>query len=179
LGASIRVKNSGLAPFGGLRPLLWSVPLIKQLAQPLKRRETNSAPHAAVPVFATPGYTGKLLGAAQINQFGVTALLAISATLGLCFDVRIDPEQEALMRPHWEPGQHMQRRTCRQARIGKVTMARAFPVVAKEIAKRGGEARRDKLSPARRRAIAREAGRASGRARLRRGLMEAASPERD
>jgi hypothetical protein len=126
----------------------------------------------------TPGYTGKLLGAAQIEQFGLTGLLAIAATLGLAFDVKIDPVQEALMRPHWQPGQHMQRRTNRQARIGKMTMERMLPEITKELGKRGGNACSSRLTPAQRHARARKAGKASGRARLRRGLMEAAKEKR-
>jgi hypothetical protein len=89
----------------------------------------------------TPGYTGKLLGAAQIEQFGLTGLLAIAATLGLAFDVKIDPEQEALMRPHWEPGQHMQRRTLRKARLGRIAIKRILLEAAREMQKRGADVR--------------------------------------
>jgi hypothetical protein len=119
----------------------------------------------------TPGYTGKLLGAAQINQFGVTALLAIMATLGLRFDVAVDPLQEALMRPHWECGDGAQRRNQRLARLGKMTINRVLPEVMRELGKR----RVGKLTPEQRSALGRKAGLASGRARLRRGLMNEAT----
>jgi hypothetical protein len=124
------------------------------------------------------GHSGKLLGDAQVKQFGLFSLFAIMATLGIRCRFEEDPAMAEQMRPHWEPCQALQRRTCRQARLGKTTMARVFPFVSKEIAKRGGEARRDKLSPAQRRAIARKAGLASGRARLRRGLMDEATEMR-
>lgn len=126
----------------------------------------------------TAGYTGKLLGAAQIEQFGLTGLLAIAATLGLAFDVKIDPEQEALMRPHWEPGEHMQRRALRKARLGRTTIKRVLPDAAREMQSRAADVRNHRLTPAQRSAIARKAGKASGRARLRRGLMEAAKEKR-
>jgi hypothetical protein len=122
----------------------------------------------------TPGYTGKLLGAAQIEQFGMASLLAISATLGLCFDVKVDPEQEALMRPHWEPGQYMQRRNQRLVRLGKTAINRVLPEVMRELGKR----RVGELTDQQRRALGRKAGLASGRARLRRGLIEAAKEKR-
>jgi hypothetical protein len=118
----------------------------------------------------TPGYAGKLLGAAQIEQFGLNAFLAISATLGLCFDVRIDPQQEALMLPYWETGQQSQRRNQRLARLGKTTINRVLPEVMRELGKR----RLGKLTPEQLRRHQQLAGRASGRARLRKGLMEAA-----
>jgi hypothetical protein len=88
----------------------------------------------------TPGYTGKLLGTAQIRQFGLDALLAISATLGLCFDVRIDPHQESLMRRHWEPGQQSQRRIGRRAPLGTASIQRLTPVIAAEMGRKGGRA---------------------------------------
>jgi hypothetical protein len=118
----------------------------------------------------TPGYTGKLLGAAQIEQFGMASLLAISATLGLCFDVKIDDIQSEIMRQFWEPGQHMQRRNQRLVRLGKTTINRVLPEVMRELGKR----RLEKLTPEQRSALGRKAGLASGRARLRRGLTEAA-----
>jgi hypothetical protein len=122
----------------------------------------------------TPGLTGKLLGAACPTKFGFSSLLPIMATLGLRFGVMVDPEQEALMKPHWEPGQAMQRRTQRRARLGKITMERVIPDVVRELGKRGALALNGKLTPAQRSANARKAGRASGRARLRRGLMDEA-----
>ncbi len=91
------------------------------------------------------------------------------AALGLRCVVTVDPEQEDVMRPHWEPGQAMQRRNKRLARLGKTAIARALPEVMRELAKRQS----DKMTPAQRRAQARKAGKASGRARLRRGLIEA------
>jgi hypothetical protein len=87
----------------------------------------------------TAGYTGKLLGGARIELFGMASLLAISATLGLAFDVKIDPEQEALMRPHWEPGKLMQRRPNRLARLSEATIRRVLPSVASEMGRRGGK----------------------------------------
>jgi general stress protein YciG len=120
------------------------------------------------------GHSGKLLGDAQVRQFSSFSLLAVMATLGLKCRFEEDPEMVEQMRPHWVQCDSAQRRTCRQARIGKTTMARVFPIVSKEIARRGGEARKAKLTPAQRSEIARKAGKASGRARLRRGLMEAA-----
>jgi hypothetical protein len=121
------------------------------------------------------GHSGKLLGDGQVKQFGTFALLAVMATLGIKCQFVEDSEAVERMRQHWEKCDAAQRRTCRQARIGKVTMARMFPVISREIARRGGEARRDKLTPARRAEIARRAGKASGRARLRKGLVEAAT----
>jgi hypothetical protein len=113
--------------------------------------------------------SGKLLGGGQIKYFSAFSLIAMMTTLGLKCQFVEDPEMVGQMRPHWEQCDTAQRRTCRQARIGKITMARMFPVVSKEIARRGGEARKIKLSPAERSAIARKAGQALGRARLRRG----------
>jgi hypothetical protein len=122
----------------------------------------------------TPGLTGKLLGAACPTKFGFSSLLPIMATLGLRFGVMVDPEQEALMKPHWEPGQAMQRRPKRLARLGETTIKRMFPIVASEMGKRGGKARMRKMTPEQLRRHQQRAGKASGRARLRRGLAEAA-----
>jgi hypothetical protein len=84
-----------------------------------------------------PGYTGKLLGAAQIEQFGMASLLAIMATLGLKFDVAVDRPQEALMRPHWIPGQAMQRRIGRAAPLGARRIEHLTPVIAAEMGRKG------------------------------------------
>lgn len=86
----------------------------------------------------TPGYSGKLLGAARTHSFGMDGLLAMFATLGLKMSIEIDPEQEAVMRPHWEPGQALQRRPNRLARLGETTIRRVLPAVAREMGRRGG-----------------------------------------
>jgi hypothetical protein len=135
----------------------------------------------------TPGYTGKLLGAAQIGQFGVTALLAVMATLGSRFDVAIDPPQEDLMRPHWEPGQRSQRRIGRRAPLGTASIQRLTPVIAAEMGRKGGKAnsqqalagkaRMAKMTAEELRNHQSLAGKS--RARLRRGLMEAAESSRE
>jgi hypothetical protein len=124
------------------------------------------------------GHSGKLLGEAQVKHFSSFSLLAVMASLGLKCRFEEDPEMVEQMRPHWEQCDAAQRRTLRKARLGKVTIGRVFPVIAREMQKRGSEARNARLSPARRSEIARKAGLASGRARLRRGLMEAAEETR-
>jgi hypothetical protein len=120
----------------------------------------------------TEGHTGKLVGDAQIYRITLQTLLAIMATLGLRFDVAVDAPQEALMRPHWQPGQAMQRRNKRLARLGKTTINRVLPEVMRELGKR----RIDKLTPEQRSALGRLAGKASGRARLRKGLWDTPKP---
>lgn len=124
------------------------------------------------------GYTAKLVGDARPKQFSLDSWLAILAALALANDLRPDPQQEALMRPHWEPGQDLLRRTLRKAPVGRVTIRRMLPVIAKEMQKRGSAVRSHNLSPSQRSAIARKAGKASGRARLRKGLMEMANNSR-
>jgi hypothetical protein len=88
----------------------------------------------------TPGYAGKLLGPSQVEQFGVRTLLAITATLALRLEVTIDPEQEALMKPHWEPGQQLQRRIGRRAPLGTASIQRLTPIIAAEMGRKGGKA---------------------------------------
>jgi hypothetical protein len=85
----------------------------------------------------TPGLTGKLLGAACPTKFGFSSLLPILATLGLRFGVMVDPQQEALMRPHWEPGQAMQRRPFREAPLGESSITRLTPRIAAEMGRKG------------------------------------------
>jgi hypothetical protein len=141
--------------------------------------EVRGISHALLDELAgmAKGHTGKLLGEAQPKHFGTFTLLAMMATLGLKCRFVEDTEMVEQMRPHWEPCNSERRRTLRKARIGKVTLARVLPFVVKELGRRGAEARNRNLSPERRRQISRLAGLASGRARLRRGLMEAARKE--
>jgi hypothetical protein len=141
----------------------------------------------------TPGYSGKLLGFAQVEQFGLTSLLAVMATLGLRFDVAIDPEQEALMRGHWEPGQASQRRIGRRAPLGTASIQRLTPVIAAAMGRKGGKSRckasvslagskggkaRRKWPKKMRQEAASKAAKARW-ARLRSNLMEAAESNRE
>lgn len=84
------------------------------------------------------GWSGKVLGAAQIHQFGMAGIAAMCFALGLCIDLREDPEQEALMRPHWERGETRQARPNRLPRLGKTAINRFLPDVAREMGRRGG-----------------------------------------
>lgn len=120
------------------------------------------------------GHAGKILGEAQIKKFSTFSLFAVSQTLGLRFRLEEDPELVAQMRQHWEQCEVAQKRTLRKAQLGKATKARVFPVIAREMQKRSNNMRNHQLSPEQRTDIARKAGKASGRARLRKGLMEAA-----
>jgi hypothetical protein len=118
------------------------------------------------------GTTGHVLGEAQTKRLGMMSLLAMMSTLGLRCRFEEDPALVEQMRPHWEQCEVGKQRTHREARIGKTAMKRVFPAVLRELSKRGNAARNIALSAARRRAIARKAGKASGRARLRKGLFE-------
>jgi hypothetical protein len=118
------------------------------------------------------GYTGHVLGDAQTKRLGMQSFLGMMATLGLRCRFEEDPELVEQMRPHWEQREVGKQRTCREARIGKTAMKRVFPAVPRELSRRGNAARNIALSAAKRRAIARKAGKASGRARLRKGLFE-------
>jgi hypothetical protein len=124
------------------------------------------------------GHSGKLLGDAQVRHLSSFSLLAMMATLGIRCRFEEDPDAVAQMTPHWEPCDVAQRRTQRRAPIGKKTMERVIPDVARELGRRGAAALNGRLTPAQRRASARKAGLASGRARLRRGLMEVAEASR-
>lgn len=84
------------------------------------------------------GWSGKVLGAAQIHQFGMAGIAAMCFALGLCFELREDPEQEELMRPHWERGETRQARPNRLPRLGKTAINRFLPEVAREMGRRGG-----------------------------------------
>jgi hypothetical protein len=117
------------------------------------------------------GYTGKLLGESQVKQMSWRSFLAITETLGIATVFVVDPKLVAQMEPHWERGASEKRRTLRKAPLGKVTIERVFPVIAREMQKRSSEVRTSQLTPAQRIAIARKAGKASGRARLRRGMI--------
>jgi hypothetical protein len=124
------------------------------------------------------GHSGKLLGDARVKHFSTFSLLAVMATLGIRCRFEEDPEMAEQMRVHWIKCDSAQRRTKRLARIGKGTIARVLPVVARELGKRGAVACHSSMTPAQRSARARKAGQASGRARLRRGLLEAAKETR-
>ena len=120
------------------------------------------------------GHTGKLLGDARVKHFSTFSLFAVMATLGIRCRFEEDHEMVEQMRPHWEPCEVTQRRTQRRAPLGKTTMERVIPDVVRELGKRGAAALNGRLTAEERIASARKAGKASGRARLRKGLMETA-----
>jgi hypothetical protein len=120
------------------------------------------------------GFTGKTLGDSQVKQLSWRSFLAMTQTVGLTTLFVVDPKLVEQMRPHWERGEVNKIHTSKLARIGKATMNRVFPVVIKEFARSGGKARMARMTAKQRQQFASAGGRASGRARLRKGLMEAA-----
>jgi hypothetical protein len=118
------------------------------------------------------GHTGKLLGDARVKQFGLYSFLRMTETVGLRGALFVDQALVEEMRRHWSKCDTAQKRASRKAPLGKATLARVFPVVVREMQKRGVDVRSRNLTPAQRSAIARKAGKASGRARLRKGLRE-------
>lgn len=87
----------------------------------------------------TDGWSGKVLGAAQIHQLGMYGFLSMCAALGLKVVIMTDPIQESVMAPHWEAGDTAQARpNNRLARLGKATISRFLPDVAREMGRRGG-----------------------------------------
>jgi hypothetical protein len=145
------------------------------------RVETLGLSHLLIDELANlpGGYTGKLLGECQVKQLSWRSFLAVTETLGIATVFVIDPKLVAQMEPHWERGAEKNRRTLRKAPLGKVTIERVFPVITREMQKRSNEVRNSKLTPAQRATIARKAGKASGRARLRKGLWDAARRNSD
>ena len=119
------------------------------------------------------GWSGKVLGDAQVRDMNWRHFLAMIETLGIGCMFYVDPKLVEQMQPHWDECQVLQRRTNRLAKIGKKTLQRVFPVVLREHASRAGKGNL-KLSAEFRSERARLAGKASGRARLRKGIAEAA-----
>ena len=106
------------------------------------------------------GHSGKLLGDAQVKQFGLFSLFAIMATLGIRCRFEEDPAMAEQMRPHWEHCNVKQRRIGNVARpVGKTTLNRMTPIVAREMGRKGGKA----CSGSARRAAAIKGGKASKR----------------
>jgi hypothetical protein len=122
------------------------------------------------------GWSGKTLGDGHVKQLSWRSFLAMIESLGMGCLFYVDPKLVEQMRPHWEKCDPVMRRTLRRAPIGKRTLERMMPDVTRELQRRSRESYR-KLSAEKRSAIARKAGKASGRARararLRKGIMGA------
>jgi hypothetical protein len=124
------------------------------------------------------GTTGHVLGDAQTKRLGMMSFLAMTETMGLRGVLYVDQHLVDQMRPHWQRGDMKKAHSKRLARLGRTAMKRVFPAVASEMGKRGGQVRSAKQTAKQRQQLARLGGRAAGRARLRRGLIEAAERSR-
>jgi hypothetical protein len=87
------------------------------------------------------GLTGKVLGIAQVKRLGWESLWLVTATLGLRLVLEIDEELTAEMQRRYEP------RHDRHRRVGvlrKRISAELISAVAREMGRRGAEARRQR-----------------------------------
>lgn len=119
------------------------------------------------------GYAGKLLGPAQVKALGRMSLGVMLEVLGLKIAVVEDADTLARMRERYVESDRKSMRSCAQARIGKMTMARVFVPVVTEYRRRGGLARAAKLTAEARAKIAKKANRArnKGLSRQRRSYL--------
>lgn len=102
------------------------------------------------------GHVGKLLGDARVRKIGPHTFDGFLEYLA-CDLVLVDnPERRARMEQFWQKRVRGDYSAQRQALVGKVTINRMFPVIAREMQKRSTAAK----SPATRRRVARTAARA-------------------
>ena len=136
------------------------------------------------------GATGKVLGPARVRGLGDSTLAALQCGLGFTVTVTVTMDDAAFeaardrnARQGIEPRQRNTSYIAATHRVGKMALRRALLELSRrglaaqlaggpqaQIARQGGRARAEKLSPERRAQIAREAGRASGLARQRQRL---------
>ena len=114
------------------------------------------------------GHVDKMLGPSRHKTIGKNSLEWMLAALGLRLRLERDPDQERLMASRWE-GRNQSQVRVRTDPVSSALIELATPVIFHKLAKRAVLARLTKVSPKRRKEIARKAGIASGRARRRNG----------
>lgn len=106
------------------------------------------------------GWCGKVLGPAQSKTLGFLSFFNGLQALGLAVHIVEDKDLTARLRSRWEK-KDVTRATMLD-RLSIKAISKFVPIVAREMSKRagskGGRNRAAKLSPARRRAIARKGG---------------------
>jgi hypothetical protein len=105
------------------------------------------------------GHSSKLMGGAMVKMFGIMSLLAVTRALGIKGVFLIDQRAAGQMREHWGEPVDNRRKASRRYPIGKATIDRVMPAVAREMGRRGGCVR------GARHALLSEWGRAGGKAR--------------
>lgn len=106
------------------------------------------------------GYIGKLLGPVQAKKLGPLSLNLLLQVLAVKIVLVEDPEGVAAMSARWEQRVRPDYNAERSASVGKTTIKRMFPVIAREMGKRSGAARMLKMKPETRRRVARQAAKA-------------------
>jgi hypothetical protein len=104
------------------------------------------------------GGTAKYLADLHLKHLSIRSMLRITSALGVKAVLVIDEGLVREMRPLWDMSRRA--RAKRLAPLGQRTVQRVLPEVAKEMGRRGGSARMQKLSPHLRRRLARLAARA-------------------
>lgn len=108
------------------------------------------------------GYTGKLLGPAQVKGLGPMAIQLFNQVLAVKFLIVVDEEMTAKMRSRWDGRERPL--PVVQVRASTAAIERFRPIIARDMQQRGREkisaGMKAKMSPAKRRAIAKRAARA-------------------
>jgi hypothetical protein len=106
------------------------------------------------------GGTAKYLADLHLKHLSIRSLLKMTEALGVKAVLVIDEGLVREMRPLWDMRDVRRARAKRLAPLGQRTVARVLPEVAREMGRRGGSMRMQKLSPRLRRRLAQMAARA-------------------
>lgn len=110
------------------------------------------------------GYSGKLLGPAQVKNFGPMSFIVMPKSLGLCLALVEDPNALARVKDRYIPRQRVNSRNGNQARpLGKRILDRVRPSIIHEFCKRAGKLAQKSRSPEQRSRLGRKAARARWR----------------
>jgi hypothetical protein len=112
---------------------------------------SNEAVEHLIPLAA--GHCDKVLGPSGTRGLSQTTLDGLLNALGLKLLVAINPEQVARMRSRWQG--RVQQQVRPPAKVAAALIARARPVVLRQLASKAATARWSRTTPEKRRAIMR------------------------